>query len=195
MKSTPTSPPSNKKEGPKLSPWLIIGLVIMWLLLGWMPKLICPAAPEKFADMFGMVNSLVSAAAFLGLIHTIRLQKHEIELQREELELTRGELANSTAAQRDSAKALAVQILMSSITAQISTLTHRRAIYKDSIGSLKAKMPQGVVPDVAMQQVNEINRQIQSCVLEIASTQEQIDTLHERLVQYDRTWSSKLVEE
>jgi hypothetical protein len=42
--------------------------------------------------MFGAVNSLFSALAFVALVAAILLQREELEHQREELELTRGEI-------------------------------------------------------------------------------------------------------
>lgn len=143
--------------------------------------------------MFGMVNSLFSAAAFLGLIYTINLQMHELGLQREELEQTRGELANSTAAQRDSAQALAVQIVMGSITAQISTLTHISRQYKESIAALKKEMPIMVNSEGAAQKKRELQRGVDDCINEMNRLQKEIDALHNRLVQYDKTWSAKLI--
>ncbi len=45
-----------------------------------------------FGDSFGVITSLFSGLAFLGIILTILLQRDELKLQRKELELTRGEL-------------------------------------------------------------------------------------------------------
>lgn len=195
MKTPDSTPAPQEGVSPSFKWWWIAIFLAVWLGVGYLPRLLAsePTKPQDYADMFGMVNSLFSGLAFLGLIHTIRLQKDELRLQRQELRMTREELGRSTAAQSESAMALSVQIVMSSITAQISTLTHRRALFKDSIAHFKLEMPKGILSDQAMHQRNQIQRQIDSCVEAIARTQEEIDNLHERLVGYDRKWSSKLV--
>ncbi|RED53481.1 putative phage abortive infection protein [Aestuariispira insulae] len=45
-----------------------------------------------FGDSFGILNSLFSGLAFVGIVYTILLQKQELGYQREELALTRKEL-------------------------------------------------------------------------------------------------------
>ena len=46
-----------------------------------------------FGDQFGAVNALFSGLAFVGLIYTIILQRHDLKLQRRDLRLQREELA------------------------------------------------------------------------------------------------------
>lgn len=124
-------PTAKDQQPPKFRPWWVAALLVIWLSVGLAPKLTCDPGP--FGDMFGMVNSLFSALAFLLLIHTIRLQMHEIHLQAEELKLTRQELKRSADAQ-------SLQVLISAITAEISTALQRREMARAKESDLRSHM-------------------------------------------------------
>lgn len=55
-----------------------------------------PTDPGRYGDMFGSLNALFAALAFVGLIYAIFLQHKELSLQREELRLAREELTQQT---------------------------------------------------------------------------------------------------
>lgn len=83
-------------------PWrLFAGIIIVWLLAGFVPLLVEGElhAAADFANTFGFVNALFAALAFGGVIWAIRLQTKELELQRHEVEETRDELRRSADAQ------------------------------------------------------------------------------------------------
>ena len=69
-----------------------------------------------FGDTFGMVNALISAVAFGGVLYTIHLQRKELALQREEVRAARREASRS-------ADALNKQVLLSAQSARISGLS------------------------------------------------------------------------
>lgn len=52
--------------------------------------------PALLGDSSGVVNALISAFAFAGVIVAIIMQRNELRLQREDLELQREELKNTT---------------------------------------------------------------------------------------------------
>lgn len=52
--------------------------------------------PALLGDSSGIVNALISAFAFAGVIVAIIMQRNELRLQREDLELQREELKNTT---------------------------------------------------------------------------------------------------
>jgi hypothetical protein len=70
-----------------------------------------------FGDTFGMVNALISAVAFGGVLYTVYLQRKELSLQREELRAARKEASRS-------ADALNKQVLLSTQSARISGLSN-----------------------------------------------------------------------
>jgi len=77
-----------------------IGITVGLVLLAWSLNFIIPrfwggcdwSKWGPFGDMFGAVNSLFSALAFVALVAAILLQREELGLQREELVDTRKEL-------------------------------------------------------------------------------------------------------
>lgn len=69
----------------------IYASLLMWLT--WPISEISIDKSGVFGDSFGLLTSLFSGLAFVGLIITILMQKEELALQREELSLTRTELA------------------------------------------------------------------------------------------------------
>ena len=79
--------------------WVIaIAVAIVVGIIWWtLPKYLSgsyTAISEKgsFGDMFGSVNALFTALAFVGLIVTILIQRKELQLQRHELMLQREEM-------------------------------------------------------------------------------------------------------
>jgi hypothetical protein len=176
------------REPPRFQPKWILGFIAVWILIGISPML--AKEPGPFGDMFGMVNSLFSGAALLGLIYTIRLQMHEIYLQREELKQTRDELKKSADAQKDSAQALALQVLISAITAQLSTHISRRETAFANLRRLEDQpLESGVLnPRQVLEKKKEpLNEAVSYLTAEI-------ETLQKRLSEYDKELSSKLVE-
>ena len=59
---------------------------------------VCP--PALFGDSFGVVNALISAFAFAGMIVTFRLQRTELKMQREELAAQREEFSQQNETMR-----------------------------------------------------------------------------------------------
>lgn len=174
------------REPPKFEWWWILVFVVIWVLIGITPKV--ADKPGEFGDMFGMVNSLFSGAALLGLIYTVTLQMHEIYLQREELKLTRDELKKSAEAQKDSAEALTLQVLISAITAQLSTHISRRETAYENLRKWEDNQRSGnFFSAVASFQAE--GRQINEGISYLTS---QIDVLQNRLSQYDKDLSEKL---
>jgi hypothetical protein len=186
------SPPAAKKEPPRFERWWIMALLAIWLVIGFVPKLDCN--PGTFGDMFGMVNSLFSGLAFLGLIHTIRLQMHEIGLQRDELELTRSELERSADAQTESAKVLALQVVITAISARISTALQRRETAMNNQREWSKLKPQnnGVVRVGAPLEERPISIAIGEAEQAAKSLTEEIDQLSKRLEEYDNLLTAKL---
>lgn len=80
--------------------WFIVAIIIalvVWLAFPFIVSIIFhPTNPGEFGDMFGSLNALFAALAFVGLIYAILLQREELKLQREELRLAREELTNQT---------------------------------------------------------------------------------------------------
>jgi hypothetical protein len=174
------------REPPKFKTWWIITFLIVWVGIGIAPKF--ADDPGPFGDMFGMVNSLFSGAALLGLIYTIRLQMHELSLQRKELKSTRTELQKSAEAQKDSAEALALQVLISAISAQLSTQIARRetafALKRKNEEDIRTRNWPQAADQEALKRSDEAIRHLTA----------QIDTLHARLSEYDAQLTAKLVE-
>ncbi len=69
------------------------------LFLTWPVSELSIEKAAQFGDSFGIITSLFSGLAFIGLIITILLQRDELALQREELGLTRKELSKAGDAQ------------------------------------------------------------------------------------------------
>src|SRR5688500_3394636 len=61
-----------------------------------------PEPAGQRGDLFGAVNALFSAWAFVGVIVAILMQRTELQYQREELTETRKQLARSADAQQKS---------------------------------------------------------------------------------------------
>lgn len=51
-----------------------------------------PAKASEFGDSFGMVNAIISALAFGGIIYAISLQREDLKTQKEDFELNREEI-------------------------------------------------------------------------------------------------------
>lgn len=83
----------------KLSIILIIGVISLILMysgflifISWPIDSYAIANAGVFGDSFGVLTSLFSGLAFVGLIITILMQREELSLQRKELSMTRSEL-------------------------------------------------------------------------------------------------------
>ena len=179
-----------KKEPPRFEPWWVLALSAIWLGIGFVPKL--DSSPGTFGDMFGMVNSLFSGLAFLGLIHTIRLQMHEISLQRRELELTRGELERSADAQSASAEALALQVIISSITAQITTALQRRATASQNERDIIDHQKAGIFSIRTANGTKTTEEVLKESRNAMSHLTEEIDLLSNRLREYDKRLCAEL---
>ena len=175
------------REPPKFERSWIFGFVIVWILIGITPKI--ADKPGEFGDMFGMVNSLFSGAALLGLIYTIRLQMHEIYLQREELKLTRKELKKSAEAQKDSAEALTLQVLISAITAQLSAHMSRRETAYANLKRVEDNMKSGGLFDSPGSLRHERTQILEG----ITYLTNQMEGLQKRLSQYDEELLKRLL--
>jgi hypothetical protein len=80
------------KENTKLVVFSILGVIIitaLWITSPYLLKLVYPNDVQNIADLFNPVSSLFGGLAFLGVIVTILLQRHELIAQRNELKLTR----------------------------------------------------------------------------------------------------------
>ncbi|WP_395750521.1 hypothetical protein [Prosthecobacter sp.] len=175
------------REPPKFERWWIFGFVAVWILIGITPKI--ADKPGEFGDMFGMVNSLFSGAALIGLIYTIRLQMHEIYLQREELKLTRNELKKSAEAQQGSAEALTLQVLISAITAQLSAHISRRETAYVNLKRVEENLKSGGLFDSPGSLAHE-RKQINEGITYLTN---QMEGLQKRLSQYDAELLGKLL--
>jgi hypothetical protein len=80
-----------------------------------------------FGDTFGMVNALISAVAFGGVLYTVYTQRKELALQREELRAARKEASRS-------ADALKEQVLLSTQSARINGLSNICDFLSSTIG-------------------------------------------------------------
>jgi hypothetical protein len=92
--------------------WLLVVVIVVQILVGVVTYLFLDDWQDRgsFGDMFGVVNTLFSGAAFAGIIYAILLQRRELGLQRRELEMTRKELERSAQAQEESSRILAEQV-------------------------------------------------------------------------------------
>lgn len=120
---------------------LFIGVVILWIVLGWFPYNTLTTWSERgtFGDMFGAANSLFSALAFCGVIYTIYLQKKELGLQRMELIETRKELSRSAEAQEKSEIALNNQLKSMTLTAKLNALNSLVSIFSEKAESARTR--------------------------------------------------------
>jgi hypothetical protein len=186
MKASPVA----KKEPPHFERWWVTALLAIWLIVGFIPKF--DGNPGTFGDMFGMVNSLFSGLAFLGLIHTIRLQMHQIALQREDLELTRIELERSADAQTESAETLALQVIISAIGTQLATALQRRDAAKKAELDLNADLRAGLKDARTASGIRPIPEVITEMSDAIVSETKKIDALSKRLEDYEQRLTATL---
>jgi hypothetical protein len=135
---------------------LVGGVVWIWLSVTARVIAIFPdhgglEEAARLGDAFGVVNSLFSALAFLGIIATILLQRQELQLQREELEATREELRKSAEAQEKSQAALREQVEWQSLAAYLQALLVIRDISEDDrpfIDRLLKGIAKSAVPEI-----------------------------------------------
>lgn len=103
----------------------------------------------SFGDLFGSLNALFTALAFVAVWWTGRMQRQELEfqreelrLQRQELELTRGELSRTATAQEqqllDAAKA-SERTLRAYINAVVATCNWSEGAYQSIEVSVEFK--------------------------------------------------------
>lgn len=78
--------------------WISIGVIILFILhiatiiiITWPINAWTVDKAGTFGDSFGVLTSLFTGLAFIGLLSTIRLQREELKLNRRELEETRKE--------------------------------------------------------------------------------------------------------
>lgn len=99
-----------------------IGVVFVIIL--WIANLLVLFVDNSGAigDTFGVVNSLYSGFAFLGIIYTILLQREDLQIQRHELRLTTDELRRSADAHHESQASLAQQAEHSKTSSELAAL-------------------------------------------------------------------------
>ncbi|MFI8620450.1 hypothetical protein ACIGBN_05705 [Marinomonas sp. NPDC078689] len=131
---------SQKENDNNLMKIVAIIILIFWSLT-WLLILLKPEIRGTIGDMFGVVNSLFSGFAFLGVIYAILLQRTELALQREELSLTRGELEKSANAQEKSEEALRMQAEAMAKTATINILTASLSSLEKRAGGISLSGP------------------------------------------------------
>ena len=82
----------------RITPWLIFLLVsttiafIYPYLIHYFTKLDLPGNIGEFGDMYGVLNPVISALAFFGVMYSLFLQQKQIRLQREDLKNQRADL-------------------------------------------------------------------------------------------------------
>ncbi len=82
----------------RITPWLIFLLVsttiafIYPYLIHSFTKLDLPGNIGEFGDMYGVLNPVISALAFFGVMYSLFLQQKQIRLQREDLKNQRADL-------------------------------------------------------------------------------------------------------
>ncbi len=82
----------------RITPWLIFLLVsttiafIYPYLIHFFTKLDLPGNIGEFGDMYGVLNPVISALAFFGVMYSLFLQQKQIRLQREDLKNQRADL-------------------------------------------------------------------------------------------------------
>ena len=92
---------------------LVGGYSAFLLIQSWPIESFSIEKAAVFGDSFGILNSLFSGLAFVGIIITILLQRDELRLQRIEL-------ARSSSAQEQSARLTALSQLLSNYNAHIA---------------------------------------------------------------------------
>lgn len=96
----------------------LVGVLYTSFVLWYTSTEASSLSPGTFGDMFGALNAIVSALAFMGLLYTINLQRTELQLQRQELK-------QATEAHRRSALALEQQVMVPVKVLEIETLAKK----------------------------------------------------------------------
>lgn len=82
----------------KILPWLIFlvsSIAIAFLhpyIMGKCTELDFPSSMGEFGDMYGVLNPIISALAFFGVMYSLHQQNMQLELQREDLKNQRQDL-------------------------------------------------------------------------------------------------------
>ena len=92
---------------------------IFLIYITWPISNLTIANAGAFGHSFGIITSLFSGLAFIGIIITILLQREELQLQRRELTENRKEFAKSADAQERSAQLSALSSLLNECDEQI----------------------------------------------------------------------------
>ncbi|MDH3998318.1 MAG: hypothetical protein OET90_05710, partial [Desulfuromonadales bacterium] len=129
--------------------------VVFWGLIAWLSLsvltylfagLLVDGSWEgrgQVGDMFGVVNSLISGAALVGVIAALFLQQRALEVQREdlkatqeELKLTREEHSKAAQAQAASAEQMGRQAESLKVTALVNAISSMLDTYNSEVGFL-----------------------------------------------------------
>jgi len=117
----------NEKEGNffRIGVMLFLGVIFLWILCFILILFIVPKLSDSglFGDSFGVLNTLFSGLAFVGVIIAIFMQKEELSLQREEVKMQRIETARLADTQEKSTEILAIQADAMRTSAKIGSLS------------------------------------------------------------------------
>lgn len=117
----------NEKEGKYfgIGVKLFLGVIILWILCFILVLFVVPKLSDSglFGDSFGVLNTLFSGLAFVGVIIAIFMQKEELSLQREEVKMQRIETARLADTQEKSTKIFAIQAEAMRTSANIGGLS------------------------------------------------------------------------
>lgn len=86
----------------------------------------------SFGDSFGVLTSVFSGFAFLGLLTTLFMQQEQLKMQSEELSLTREELAKSANSQAEQTREM-------KYSAELNAVSTLATIYSDRVASATQK--------------------------------------------------------
>jgi len=103
----------NEKEGNYfgIGVVLFIVVILLWVLCFILLLYVFPDLSKSgpFGDSFGVLNTLFSGLAFVGVIIAIFMQKEELRLQREEVKMQRIETTRLADTQEKSTQIFAIQ--------------------------------------------------------------------------------------
>ena len=102
--------------------------VLWWILIINAQSLIrisiFPKDLSSLGHIYGAYNSLISGAAFAGIIYTLVLQRKEILLQRNELTLNRNELKDTRNALERTARIQALGVMIDQLKRSLDSQTN-----------------------------------------------------------------------